>query len=50
MCFSVPMMFELIPFHCSRMVFVAEVSVKWINFDHLSLTSFDFCKKSTSDH
>ena len=44
MCFSVPMMFELIPFDCSRMVFLAEVSAKWINFDYLSLTSFDFCK------
>ena len=44
MCFSVPMMFELIPFDCSRMVLLAEVSAKWINFDYLSLTSFDFCK------
>ena len=26
------------------MVLLAEVSVKWINFDYLSLTSFDFCK------
>ena len=43
MCFSVPM-FELIPFVCSRMVLLAEVSAKWINFDNLSLTSFDFCK------
>ena len=43
MCFSVPM-FELIPFDCSRMVLLAEVSAKWINFDYLSLTSFDFCK------
>ena len=42
MCFSVPMMFELIPFDCSRMVLPAEVSAKWINFDYLSLTSFDF--------
>ena len=43
MCFSVPMMFELIPFDCSRMVLLAEVSAKWINFDYLklSLTSFD---------
>ena len=38
------MMFELIPFDCSRMVLLAEVSEKWINFDYLSLTSFDFCK------
>ena len=45
MCFSVPMMFELIPFDCSRMVLLAEVSAKWINFDYLSLTSFDFRKK-----
>ena len=44
MCFSVPMMFELIPFNCSRMVLLAEVSAKWINFDYLSLTNFDFCK------
>ena len=44
MCFSVPMMFELIPFDCSRMVLLAEVSAKWINFDYLSLTSLDFCK------
>ena len=44
MCFSVPMMFELITFDCSRMVLLAEVSAKWINFDYLSLTSFDFCK------
>ena len=44
MCFSVPMMFELIPFDCSRMVLLAEVSAKWINFDYFSLTSFDFCK------
>ena len=44
MCFSVPMMFELIPFNCSRMALLAEVSAKWINFDYLSLTSFDFCK------
>ena len=42
--FSVPMMFELIPFDCSRIVLLAEVSAKWINFDYLSLTSFDFCK------
>ena len=26
------------------MVLLAEVSAKWINFDYLSLTSFDFCK------
>ena len=44
MCFSFPMMFELIPFDCSRMVLLAEVSAKWINFDYLSLTSFDCCK------
>ena len=46
MCFSVPMMFELIHFDCSLMVLLAEVSAKWINLDymHLSLTSFDFCK------
>ena len=44
MCFSVPMMFELIPFDCFRMVLLDEVSAKWINFDYLSLTSFDFCK------
>ena len=44
MCFSVPMMFELIPFDCSPMVLLAEVSAKWINFDYLSFTSFDFCK------
>ena len=44
MCFSVPMMFELILFDRSRMVLLAEVSAKWINFDYLSLTSFDFCK------
>ena len=44
MCFSVPMMFELIPFDCSRMVLLGEVSAKWINFDALSLTSFEFCK------
>ena len=36
--------FELIPFDCSRMVLLAEVRAKWINFDYLSLTSFDFCK------
>ena len=42
MCFSVPGMFELIPFDRSRMVLLAEVD-KWINFDYLSLTSFDFC-------
>ena len=41
---SVPMMFELIPFDCSQMVLLAEVSEKWINFDYLSLSSFDFCK------
>ena len=39
MCFSVLMMFD-----CSRMVLLAEVSAKRINFDYLSLTSFDFCK------
>ena len=51
MCFSVPMMFEFIPFDCSRMVLLAKwinfdyLSSKWINFDYLSLTlSFDFCK------
>ena len=44
MCFFVPYDFELIPFDCSRMVLLAEVSEKWINFDYLSLTSFDFCK------
>ena len=44
MCFSVPIMFELITFDCSRMVLLAEVSAKWINFNYLSLTSFDFCK------
>ena len=26
------------------MVLLAEVIAKWINFDYLSLTSFDFCK------
>ena len=50
MCFSFPMMFELIPFDCSRMVLLGEASAKWINFDYLSLTSFDFSKKSTLDH
>ena len=44
MCFSVPLIFDLIPFDCSQMVLLAEVSTKWINFDYLSLTSFDFCK------
>ena len=44
MCFSVPMMFELIPFDSSQIVLLAEVSAKWINFDYLILTSFDFCK------
>ena len=44
MCFSVPMMFELIPFDCSRMVLLAEVSAKWKIFDYLSLTSLNFCK------
>ena len=39
MCFSVLMRFD-----CSRMVLLAEVSAKWINFDYLSLTGFDFCK------
>ena len=43
MCFSV-LSFELIPFDCSRMVLLAEVSANWMNFDCLSLTSFDFCK------
>ena len=43
MCFSVPMMFELIHFDFSRIVLLAEVSAKWIHFDYLSLTSFDFC-------
>ena len=38
------MMFELIPFACSRMVLLAGVSAKWINFDYLILTSFDYCK------
>ena len=38
------MMFELIPFDCSPMVLLAEVSANWINFDYLKLTSFDFCK------
>ena len=38
MCFSVSMLFELIPFDCSQMVLLAEVSAKWINFDYLSLT------------
>ena len=46
MCFSVPMMFELIPFDCSRMMLLAEASANWINFDYLSLTSFDFSKKN----
>ena len=41
---SVSMMFELIPFDYSRMVLRAEVSAKWINFDYLISTSFDFCK------
>ena len=44
MWFSIPMIFELIPFDCSQMVLLAEVSAKWINFDYLNLTSFDFCK------
>ena len=44
MCFSVPMMFEFIPFDCFRIVLLADVSAKWINNDYLSLTSFDFCK------
>ena len=48
MCFSVPMMFELIPFDCSQMVLLAGVSEKWIYFDYLSLTSFDFCKSLTA--
>ena len=42
MCFSVPLMFELITFDCSRMVLLAEVSAKWINFDFLSLTALTF--------
>ena len=42
-CFSVPM-FELIHFDCSRMVLLVEVSAKRLNFNYLSLTSFDFCK------
>ena len=37
-------MFELIPFDCSLMVLLAEFSAKCINFDYMSLTSFDFCK------
>ena len=41
-CFSVPMMFELIPLDCSRMVLLAEVSAKWINFDYLSLKALTF--------
>ena len=44
MCFSVPMMFDLIPFDCTQMMFLAEVSAKWIKFVFLSLTRFDFCK------
>ena len=45
MCFFfVPMMFELITLDSFRMVLLAEVSAKWINFDYFSLTSFDFCK------
>ena len=28
----------------NQMVLLAEVSAKWINFDYLNLTSFDFCK------
>ena len=44
MCFSVPKMFEFIPFDCSRMVLLAKVSAIWINFDYLILTSFDFFK------
>ena len=48
MCFSVPMMFKLIQFDCSRMVLLAEVSAKWINFDYLSLPSFDVCKSLTA--
>ena len=44
MCFSVPTMFEVIPLDCSRIVLLAKVSAKWINFDYLSLISFDFCK------
>ena len=34
----------MIPFDCSGTVLLVEVSAKWINFDCLSLTSFDFCK------
>ena len=49
MYFSVPMVFELIPFDCSRMVLLAEVSAKLINLDYLSLTSFDFCKSLIAD-
>ena len=45
MCFSVPIMFELIPLIVLEWrSLLAEVSVKWINFDYLSLTSFHFCK------
>ena len=44
MCFSVPMLYELIPFDCSRMLLHPEVSAKWIHFDYLSLISFNFCK------
>ena len=49
MCVSVPMMFDLIPFEWSQMVLLAEVRAKQINFDYMSLTSFDYCKKSLSD-
>ena len=42
--FFVTMMFELITLDSSRMVLLAEVSAKWINFEYFSLTSFDFCK------
>ena len=42
MSFSVPMMFELIPFDCSSMVLLAEVSAKWIIFDYLSLQALTF--------
>ena len=49
MCFSVPMMFELIPLIVLEWCcLLLEVSAKWINFDYLSLTSFDFCKSLTA--
>ena len=50
LCFSIPITFELIPIDCSRTVLLAEVSAKWINFDYLGLTSFDFCKKIKPSH